>query len=464
MLLEIAERSSAGELDRLVQTYERVNPGKDKEELSHDRRALEWYYEDGMLIINASLPAEQGALVIKALEKVITCKKEEREKYWQILYEGGYGSLNNSLPGPASEEDKNRVIAEELEELEELEDLEELEERAEQGGQGKQEENAGTQLIIKRLCSTDENDSGDVSAELNGVDSDSVIDADDETTLGHVDETTPDHKPGNTNESVPENVSAELYSTEYSTECLTDSLLIEMSSREQKFADALVDIAEHYLTTGESGSRQRRSGNRYEVVLHIDRNQLAAAQKNRHKRNGGDYMDNFDSGDDTNDDIDHDNHMSPHKEHDPARYYVDPGWGIDEEAARQIACDADVTELIQDDRGDILNYERRSRIVPARLMRALMVRDRNCCRFPGCSHSKFLEAPGCVQIMSITGLMVVKPGWRIWPCYAAPTTDYFIIASFIWKSGTMKWFLSTSMASCWRKHCIHSFRMFPLKI
>jgi hypothetical protein len=165
-----------------------------------------------------------------------------------------------------------------------------------------------------------------------------------------------------------------------------------MRSREQKLADAMVNIAEHYITTGESGPKQRRSGNRYEVVLHIDRNQLASAQRNWHRSNNSEcvgYDDTeFDNSSDPNK-----NHSKDHnKNHDPARYYVDPGWGIDEEDARQIACDADVTELIQDDRGDILNYERRSRIVPARLMRALMVRDGKCCRFPGCSHSKFLEA------------------------------------------------------------------------
>ena len=75
-----------------------------------------------------------------------------------------------------------------------------------------------------------------------------------------------------------------------------------------------------------------------------------------------------------------------------AHYHVDPDWGIDEEDARKIACDADITEFIQDAKGNLLNYERRQRIVPARLLRALKLRDHNRCRFPGCAHQRYLEA------------------------------------------------------------------------
>ncbi len=69
-----------------------------------------------------------------------------------------------------------------------------------------------------------------------------------------------------------------------------------------------------------------------------------------------------------------------------ARYHVEPDWGVDEEDARHIACDADITEFVQralsrgarggsprrkDARGNLLNYGHRRRIVPARLLRAL---------------------------------------------------------------------------------------------
>ena len=75
-----------------------------------------------------------------------------------------------------------------------------------------------------------------------------------------------------------------------------------------------------------------------------------------------------------------------------ARYHVESDWGVDEEDARHIACDADLTEYVEDAKGKLLNYERRSRIVPARLLRALKLRDHNRCRFPGCAHQRYVEA------------------------------------------------------------------------
>ena len=125
-----------------------------------------------------------------------------------------------------------------------------------------------------------------------------------------------------------------------------------LSSTEQRHADALVEVAEHYLANG-PGKR----GRRYEVVLTIGRNELAG------QTNAGGPC-----------------------------YHVDRDWGIDEEDARRIACDADITEFIQDARGNLLNYERRQRIVPARLLRALKLRDHNRCRFPGCAHQRYVEA------------------------------------------------------------------------
>ena len=100
------------------------------------------------------------------------------------------------------------------------------------------------------------------------------------------------------------------------TDDLPDWLTFELSSREQRFADALVDMAEHCLASPAGHWKRRRTGRRYEVVLTIDRNELAAQQSA-----GG------------------------------ARYHVEPDWGIDEEDARQIACDADLTEFIEDARG-----------------------------------------------------------------------------------------------------------------
>jgi hypothetical protein len=53
------------------------------------------------------------------------------------------------------------------------------------------------------------------------------------------------------------------------------------------------------------------------------------------------------------------------------------------EAARRLACDADVTRVIVDARSEPLDVGRRTKVVPPSLRRAVIVRDGGC-RFPGC--------------------------------------------------------------------------------
>ena len=255
VLLDIAGGSSAAQLESLVRTHERIGADERERVRSEERRSLNWYYEDGMVVITAAVPAERGALVIQALKKVVDARKDEREAYYQALLEDG-----SDTAAPAEEA----------------------------------------------------HGPGDVSAETERP----VVDE----PLGATG--------------------------------LPAGLEFGLSSTEQRYADALVGVAEHYLANG-PGKR----GKRYEVVLTIGRNELAG-QTNA----GG------------------------------ACYHVDRDWGIDEEDARQIACDADITEFVQDARGNLLNYERRQRIVPARLLRALKLRDHNRCRFPGCAHQRYVEA------------------------------------------------------------------------
>ena len=270
VLLDIAGRSSAAQLESLVRTHERIG-GEERERVcSEDRRSLNWYYEDGMVVITAAVPAERGALVIRALEKVVDGRKDEREAYYQALLEGESGPATTA-PETVSPE-------------------------------GPPEEAPYVP--------------GDVSAETERPVADAC-----------------EHEPA-------------------SAASLPAGLEFELSSTEQRHADALVEVAEHYLANGPG-----RRGRRYEVVLTIGRNELAG-QTNA----GG------------------------------ARYHVDPDWGVDEEDARRIACDADITEFIQDVRGNLLDYERRRRIVPGRLLRALKLRDHNRCRFPGCAHQRYVEA------------------------------------------------------------------------
>jgi hypothetical protein len=61
------------------------------------------------------------------------------------------------------------------------------------------------------------------------------------------------------------------------------------------------------------------------------------------------------------------------------------------ETIRRLGCDAAVVEIIERD-GEPLSVGRRTRVIPPALRRALRSRDDARCRFPGCSHRRYLHA------------------------------------------------------------------------
>ena len=326
MLLAIAEGSSAAQLESLVRTYERVGADDRECASSEQRRSLSWYYEDGMLVITAAVPAERGALVIKALQQVVDGRKDEREAYYQSVLPA---TCRRETAEPAADGDSEGIGRAQI---------------ASRGSDGPPMHAAGA------------TDGREVPAQAEWAAADVSTDDSAETPArragGDNGEEVYTRAAGAavTDVDVAGGVSAE-------TDDLPDWLVFDLASREQRLADALVDMAEHCLASGAGRWKRRRAGQRYEVMLTIARNELAAQQSA-----GG------------------------------ARYHVEPDWGIDEADARHIACDADLTEFIQDARDNLLNYERRRRIVPARLLQALKLRDHSRCRFPGCAHQRYVEA------------------------------------------------------------------------
>ena len=317
VLLAIAGRSSAAQLESLVRTYERVDRDDGERVCNEERRGLSWHYEDGMLVVTAAVPAERGALVINALQKIVDARTDEREAYYQTLLAGD----RDADPAAADAHVIN-------------------------------DEPADAELVVEPMVpepvsSSETHGSAEIAAAANGQHRDDAVVA--LPTVTADDSGDVSAETACATGDVAGDLPAEV-------DDLPASLVFELSNRRQRYADALVDMAEHYLANGPS-RRERRAGHRYEVVLTIGRNELAGQPTT-----GG------------------------------ARYFIDPDWGIDEEDARQVACDADLTEFVQDAQGNLLNYERRRRIVPARLLRALKLRDHNRCRFPGCPHQRFVEA------------------------------------------------------------------------
>ena len=68
----------------------------------------------------------------------------------------------------------------------------------------------------------------------------------------------------------------------------------------------------------------------------------------------------------------------------PARCHVEDGLALSPATAQMIACNATISTMLHDARGNVLNVGRRTRRPPAALRRAARERDRYRCRFPGC--------------------------------------------------------------------------------
>ena len=122
-------------------------------------------------------------------------------------------------------------------------------------------------------------------------------------------------------------------------------------------ATALVHIAEHYLATRGSGATAMKSSDAYQVFVHVNAND--AHPDNRINGAHTIYMDDRRS-------------LAPH-------------------VARQLACDASRRTVLENERGEVLNIGRRSRIVPWHIAHALRIRDGGC-RFPGCSQHRWTDA------------------------------------------------------------------------
>jgi hypothetical protein len=60
------------------------------------------------------------------------------------------------------------------------------------------------------------------------------------------------------------------------------------------------------------------------------------------------------------------------------------------EAVRRIACDCAVVRILETGAGEPLDVGRKTRVIPPALQRALRRRDRGC-RFPGCTHRRFVD-------------------------------------------------------------------------
>ena len=132
----------------------------------------------------------------------------------------------------------------------------------------------------------------------------------------------------------------------------------EPSTFPQKRADALTQLAEHYIATvtNDSGAKSLAGNERCQIMLHVDINTLKGNQSSQ-----------------------------------PGCCNVDNQQWVSTDLAKQLSCDASITTVLEDDKGNVLNIGRRSRTIPSTIQNALKLRDKSC-RVPGCCNTNYLDA------------------------------------------------------------------------
>ncbi len=134
-------------------------------------------------------------------------------------------------------------------------------------------------------------------------------------------------------------------------------------------ADALVEIAQSYLCGG--SDKKASTADHYQVCVHVDENALRGAPD------------------------------------------ADSKSDLPIETVRRLCCDSSLLVATEDENGKTKDISRKHRVAEGRpvhpsLRRKLISRDRGC-RFPGCTHEKWLAAHHAGWPSQRTGPMAVKP-------------------------------------------------------
>ena len=215
-LLMIAEYGTASHIEHLARKYrlcQRLDAEVDPDELWKKDRAF--YYridEDGMYLFEGRLPAEEGAVIIKAIDMMRKAIRRER--------------------GDDPEQVQARIMAQ----------------RAQQ-----QDDQGGPQDQINQTQADPQDQQNQAQSQLH--DQQGLSQQQDDKELPHC-----QHSTGNENAS--QNVSAETFIQDINPPDILDDQ-----------ASALTQLAEHYLETANKSSPHTSLSEKYQVLLHINANE-----------------------------------------------------------------------------------------------------------------------------------------------------------------------------------------------
>ena len=123
-------------------------------------------------------------------------------------------------------------------------------------------------------------------------------------------------------------------------------------------ADALRFLAEAFLAARSEEVESTSSGDRFQVVVHVDQAVLADPV--------------------------------PAIESEPHRCELDSGPALALATVRRLCCDGTTVGILEGRDGEPLNIGRKTRAIPPAIRRAMLARDGGC-RFPGCDRTRFCD-------------------------------------------------------------------------
>lgn len=339
-LLMVARHGTAQHVERMVRHFRHA---KEAEELSREARQQAnrsvryWWDHDGSLVLRARLPAETGALVLKALDIAIDevdIEVDAREAANEIPL------APKARPEPASDRvdfsvyreprPKPTVDSVDSEDLD-SDDLDPDED--------------------PEYFDLDEDAFEDPDFEPDGshenVPAGTCLTSTEGVGFGDLDpEEDPDAGPKNVppGTSLPPSVPARYHERD------SVQRMLQREPFAKRRADALGRLAEGFMA---HGSASFNGGDKHQIVIHVDHETLVTSTAGRCGL-----------------------------EHGPA---------MAAETARRLACDASRVTIVETDKGEPLNVGRKTRSLPPALQRALNSRDQGC-RFPGCANQHFVDA------------------------------------------------------------------------
>jgi len=137
---------------------------------------------------------------------------------------------------------------------------------------------------------------------------------------------------------------------------VVDEALPERQQAQARRADALAALAERFLAASPSADESLNTADRYLITVHACAEALPAS-----------------------------GHVDPA---DPPQF--EGGSVAAPETVRRLGCDAAVVRVLENAEGEPLDVGRKTRVIPPALRRALKRRDGGC-RFPGCTHTRFVD-------------------------------------------------------------------------